>query len=155
MMMIGELIGEKKHDKRIVYYLGVLLLVYTGALLEAFYLKDKIGNNITTDVTIFGWMPAVPLFIIGVKTESFLSPDKSRFLRKIVDTVYIIHVWVIAITDKILIIENVNRFIIVLLISFIVSIAINTTSIICKQSKRRVVHEKKNNDSVWNKTRGN
>lgn len=152
MMMIGAWIGKKNHDKRMIYYLGMFLLVFMGGLLEAFYLKEKIGNNITTDVTIFGWMPAVPLFIIGLKTESFLSQEKSRFLRKTIDTVYIIHVWVIVIIDKFLILKGINRFIVVLLISFIASIAIIKISIICKQSKnqRRVVHEKENNDSVWN-----
>ena len=97
MLLIGEGIAHYKVDnkakgKQRQLILLWLLLMIAGCW-EATFLRSQLGDAVRLDVTILGWAPAIPLFLIGIVTEINIRPADSRSLRKITDIVYIVHIW--------------------------------------------------------------
>ena len=126
MLLIGGLIALKEDillQYRKTTYSIICILLFALGFVEATILNNTIGMEITTDVSLFGWTPSVPLLLIGLSTKSMLSVEKSRRLRKVTDVVYIIHVWVITIVQKICGFQYMGRFLMVVGISFIITIA--------------------------------
>ena len=124
MLLIGELVAKKqyKQSKRALYILFLLMLVLS--FFEAFFLKNRLGQNITLDVSIFGWTPAVPLFLIGLNMKTSIAADRCRKLRKIMDIVYIVHIWIIVIVTKVFDINYLGRFLMTSVVSFAFATAI-------------------------------
>ena len=79
------------------------------------------GTQIRLDVSLFGWTPSVPLLLLGLNSRTIVSPEISRNVRKVTDVVYIIHVWVIEIVNRITRLEYACRFLIVIVISFAIA----------------------------------
>ena len=95
-----------------------LVILFAASFYEATILKNLLGSQIRLDVSLFGWTPSVPLLILGLNSRTIVSSEMSRKVRKVTDIVYIIHVWVIAIVDRITRLEYTGRFLIVTVISF-------------------------------------
>ena len=121
LLLIGGLVASRE-EKLLRYRRSRLaiacIILFVFGFVEATILRNNIGTNITVDLSIFGWTPSVPLLLLGLRVRSMVAVDDSRRLRKITGIVYIIHVWVIIITDELLGIEYLSRFMIVTLISF-------------------------------------
>ncbi len=127
MFLIGGLIAKREGGflpYRRIIYLVICILLFVMGFVEAMVLKNFIGTEITTDVSVFGWTPAVPLFLICLSTKVMLQIDKLRQLRKTTDVVYIIHVWVITIVQRFSEAKSIWRFLMVTGISFIIALII-------------------------------
>ena len=124
MLLIGALIysrEEQLRKHRKITYVGLFLVLLTLSLAETTILKFFIGTDITIDISIFGWSPAIPLLLIGLSTTSWIPEKYSRGLRKVSDIVYIIHIWINSLVRKLLVIERIGGFLITLVVSFAVS----------------------------------
>ena len=100
LLLIGDLIASRENQLlRLRKHTLVIafLLFYALGFAEATVLLNGIGPDINADVTFFGWMPAVPLFLLGLRSPTRITPENSRRMRKICDVVYIIHIWVVRI----------------------------------------------------------
>lgn len=121
LLLVGDLIASRENQ---LLHLRKFTLVIAGLILfalgfaEATVLRVGIGMDLTADVTFFGWTPAVPLFLLGLRTKSGITPGNSRRMRKITDVVYIIHIWVIVIINKFLGVEYMGLFLLATVISF-------------------------------------
>ena len=125
MLLIGSLIATR--EGRLLHrqgrmYLSICALLFVLGFVEATLLKNFIGIEITSDVTLFGWTPAIPLLLLGLSTKTKLSVEKSRRLRKITDVVYIVHVWAIKFSQRLIGVEYFAQFLIVLFLSSIIAI---------------------------------
>jgi surface polysaccharide O-acyltransferase-like enzyme len=118
LLLIGECIGKKEWNRRNKYYVLWCLIFFALGFIETTFLKSKLGMDIRLDITIFGWMPAVPLFIIGLTNQIPLKPADSRCLRKATDIVYIIHIWVFFFVNKTLGIDLGLGFVTVTVVSY-------------------------------------
>lgn len=139
MLFIGQWIAEaeqKQKQKHRLFLLVVsfFLLLFLG-FIEVIFLEKNIGEKITLDVSFFGWTPAIPLFLFGIKYEVPIKPKVSRFLRKITDIVYIVHIWVLIILTRVFHFEFFTNFFLTVLFSFIVAIGIEL--IFCGIRKRK------------------
>lgn len=121
MLSIGGLIKKNyrsiNRNKLIVF----LLLSFVLGFCEAVFLKCRCDIDATLDVTFFGWMPAVPLFLLSLNKTAPISTQTSRMIRKTVDIAYIIHVWIIVIVQDVFNIEYESAFVCILVITFILS----------------------------------
>ena len=124
MLLLGSLIASKEiillRQRKL--YLSICVVLFVLGFVEATLLKNIIGIEITADVTIFGWTPAIPLFLLGISTKSKISVEWLRKLRKIADVVYIIHVWIIEVCKRSIGVNLFSRFILVLIFSFSIAI---------------------------------
>ena len=134
MLLAGDFICNKKISAPVRYCAPAFVLLMILGFFEARFLivhldidttLHAVLYGVTPDASIFAWMPAVPLFLIGIKTPSFLKASTSRSLRKVVDIVYIIHVWLINILGRYFGIHNFTRFILVTVLSFIIGAIIS------------------------------
>lgn len=128
MLLIGGWLAEKKINISKTLCIVLFSILFVFGFLEACFLKSLIGTNITLDVSIWGWTPAVPLFLIGLETRVKLKPEKSRIIRKTIDIVYIIHVWVLCLVEKMSKVEYFTKFVVVVVISFLLSILLISLS---------------------------
>lgn len=123
MLLIGDYIAKKRsfqeyNSVNIWACIGVFVLLFSVSFWEATALKNLLGVRIRLDVSLFGWTPSIPLFLLGLNSRTKITPRMSRELRKIADVVYIIHVWIIVLTDRITQQEYISRFLIVIVVSF-------------------------------------
>ena len=102
LLLIGDYIRKKEIKVSNAVCLVFFILALIAGFGEAAFLKAHLGTDITNDASIFAWLPAVPMFLFAVRTRSFLSTGASRNLRKSVDIVYIIHIWMLEFCEKIL-----------------------------------------------------
>lgn len=128
MLLIGCAIAEYHYDtktsNRRGLYICLYLLLLTTSFIEAMFLKSGLGDTVRLDVTIFGWMPAIPLLLYGLNTNISLQKVHSRTLRKTTDIVYVIHIWVLIGVNKFTNAKLINRFILVIALSFVIAIII-------------------------------
>lgn len=127
MLLIGEWIAENKVHEKIKTQNAVILFIITWilAFFETMVLRKFLGDGITLDVSMFGWMPAFALVIVGLREMNSLPSATSRSLRKVIDVVYIIHVWVILVVGKLLGVGYLGRFILATAISFVCAFMLN------------------------------
>lgn len=135
MLLVGDYIAGKHvfAKKSVCIFLFVILL--TASFIETAILKNQIGSQIRLDVSIFEWTPAIPLFLLGLNTKAKIEPVTSRKLRKITDIAYIIHVWIIVLVVKLLKLEFEIRFLIVTVVSFVISCIIYGLITIMRKDK--------------------
>lgn len=115
-LLMGDYIRHKDirlKDSTCILSFFILLAVSLG---EAFFLR--FNTDIAAECGIFNWMPAIPLFLFAARKQSFLSSTASRNLRKIVDIVYIIHVWVLEFAEQVLHLHSFPEYIVSIFISF-------------------------------------
>lgn len=123
MLLIGDFIAKQrgaiKHSSfNRLTCIWILAILFTVSFCEATILKMLMGSQIRLDVSLFGWMPSIPLLLLGLNSKTIISSEMSRRLRKITDIVYIIHVWVIVIVKNFTRLEYVRAFLIVTVMSF-------------------------------------
>ena len=123
-LLIGDYINTKKISAPVKYCVPAFLLLMIISFLESRLLLSHLNTDITLDASIFGWMPAVPLFLSGIRTPSFLSTKTTRSLRKVVDIVYIIHIWMLYISEKLFGLLYFPKFISAVLLSFVLAVII-------------------------------
>lgn len=100
----------------------LFIVLFSLGLIEVSVLKSLLGFELKLDLSVFSPLSAIPLFMYGVQTPSVITSEKSRFLRKVTDIVYIIHIWTLFAVVKLTGIEYCRRFVIVLLMSVIIAI---------------------------------
>lgn len=129
MLLLGSLIASKEiilfRQRKL--YLSICVFLFALGFVEATLLKNIIGIEVTADVTIFGWTPAIPLFLFGISTKSKISVEWLRKLRKIADVVYIIHVWIIEVCKRIIGVNLFSQLILVLIFSFSIAVVVVMT----------------------------
>ena len=125
MLIIGRSLAkiDNLNDYKIISIILFFVMLIVS-FLESYMLKAKIGINISNDVTIFGWTPAVPLFIVCLCTKIRFGYNTSRFCRKIIDCMYVIHVYIIIIFKRFCGLERIILAFLTIIISFVFSIVI-------------------------------
>ena len=123
-LLIGDYIRNSKISISRGKSIILLVIALAASFLEAMILRKVIGADITLNTSLFGWMPAVPLFLIGLNTRSFMDYDASRKLRKTADVIYIIHVWVIEFAVKVTGLEYISLYLFTASVSIILSVLI-------------------------------
>ena len=118
MLLVGDLIARQQSCEEHSFVnklicIWTLVILFAASFCEATILKNLLGSQIRLDVSLFGWTPSVPLLILGLNSRTIVSPEISRKVRKVTDVVYIIHVWVIEIVDRITRLEYTGKFLIV------------------------------------------
>ncbi len=108
---------RKSYVKRII-----TIYIISTAIYFPFIFRESLLSIVS--IIVFGWTPAVPLFLICLSTKVMLQIDKLRQLRKTTDVVYIIHVWVITIVQRFSEAKSIWRFLMVTGISFIIALII-------------------------------
>lgn len=126
MLLVGDLIARQQSCEEHSFVnkmtcIWTLIILFAASFCEATILKNLLDSQIRLDVSLFGWTPAVPLIILGLNSRTIVSPEISRNVRKVTDVVYIIHVWVIEIVDRITRLEYTGRFWVVTVISFVIA----------------------------------
>ena len=119
LLLIGDYIGHKDiRLKKSTCILSFFILLAIS-FCEAVFLRSH--TDIAAECGIFNWMPAIPLFLFAARQRSFLSSGTSRFLRKTVDIVYIIHVWVLEFAEIVLHLSTLSEYIVSIFISLALS----------------------------------
>lgn len=116
LLLIGDYIRHKDIRFKDSTCIVSFLIFMAASLGEAIILRSY--TDIAAECGIFNWMPAIPLFLLAARKQSFLSSKASRNLRKIVDIVYIIHVWVLEFAEQVLHLRTFPEYIVSILISF-------------------------------------
>ena len=118
MLLIGSWIAENKPDVSRFKCIVVFLITYALGFLEATMLKNLLSTEMTLDISIFGWVPAVPLLLVALNTTSILNYQRSRMLRKSADIVYIIHLAVFILLSRSFRLEYLASFAATVIVSF-------------------------------------
>lgn len=67
------------------------VLLRLVAFLECRFLLDRVGTGITTDISFFGWMPAVAAFALSFHVQVPVSDKVSLLMRKLSEYIYVLH----------------------------------------------------------------
>ena len=120
MILIGEYISERRINTRIKTKKAVafFFISWLLALGEVIVLKNFLSGSISLDVSLFGWLPAVFLMIIGLEIKATIAFSFSRSIRKVADVIYVIHIWVLLLVNRFTSLNLLNRFAVVLVFSF-------------------------------------
>lgn len=143
MVLIGKFIFEQK-DKIKLQKTGCILLTVVSfgiSLAECLILRHFGGNYITCDVTLANFLPAVFLFVLTLKwSPQALQKTQTKALRKYADTIYIIHILVILVIDRLISVTYMYRFLLILIMSVVLSWlyskAMNLIKITLKKDKK-------------------
>ena len=89
MLAAGRELYRHKEILSMILSSAVMFTVGAFALsfIEAEFLRRNITPPIHNDITIFGWIPALFLLVIGLKVHVKYSPASMRTLRKVNDLV--------------------------------------------------------------------
>ena len=96
VLFFGKLISDYDAKlKALSYKILCLLLACTFILgfAETHIILNTIGSKATLDVSFFGWMPAIPLFVLSMKTSTIKYKKTFVIMRKASMIIYIIHPW--------------------------------------------------------------
>lgn len=138
MLIIGKLIHNQKRLFEINWVKYFILLIFSVivAFLEFLFLSKKIGLDITTDITLFNFVPSILLFILSFYLNSSLKLNDTKKMRKMADFIYVIHIYVIFILSRLFSLLHINLFIISSFISIFLSYVIITFFDRLKKSKK-------------------
>lgn len=79
-------------DKVPTVWLAVFYLVFRAAAFgECWFLLDRRGGGISTDITFFNWVPALVLVLLTFRFPVGISAGLARRLRAMIVYVYILH----------------------------------------------------------------
>lgn len=96
----------------------IFFVVLLGiSFIEATYMHYILGNDITLDISLFGWMPAIPLFLFAISVNCSITYDHLRRIRKLADIIYIIHLWIRTLIVKYSDISYFAEYLVVLILS--------------------------------------
>lgn len=85
------------------------------------FIRNKLSNDITADLTLFNNIPAILIFIISLSISNESIKIKTRMLRKMSDIIYIIHILVLNLIMQKSTINNFVAFIMCYIISLVIS----------------------------------
>ncbi|WP_194948276.1 acyltransferase family protein [Actinomyces trachealis] len=105
LLLVGRFISEHQEALRRLQPRAHLLLGGAAAALglaECVFLYRRLGAGISCDVTLFGWMPAMSVFLLSFYMRVSAAEGFSRTARKQADLVYVIHPWVIFLCIRLL-----------------------------------------------------
>lgn len=97
LIWVGRCIAETNIENKCslmkcgTFLAGAVLL----SLGEFLFLKQQFGTALRCDLTLFNWLPAVPLFVLSFHMQVSVKTEFAHMLRKMADVVYIIHPWII------------------------------------------------------------
>lgn len=124
MVLIGGFIFEQK-DKIKLQKTGCILLTVVSfgiSLAECLMLRRFGGDSITCDVTLTNFLPAIFLFVLTRKwSPQALQNIQTKALRKHADTLYILHVLVLLVIDRLFSVTYIYRFLLILIMSMVLS----------------------------------
>lgn len=124
MILIGKFLEEHKifFNASKTTCVTLLIVSFFVSLVECIILRYYGGENITCDITLFNYIPAIFLFILTfLHQPKAFSGTSTRTLRKAADVLYISHVLILHAVDKVFEVEYLLRFLLVLVASLIVS----------------------------------
>lgn len=123
LLLIGVVISKnydniiKCFNKKIYLYFVISIVL---SFLEMIFLRHKLSNDITADLTLFNNIPAIFIFIISLSIGNNFIKIKTRMLRKMSDIIYIIHILILNFIKNISI-NNFAKFILCYLICLVIS----------------------------------
>ena len=94
-----------------VVLLGLWVLLRGLAYWECTYLYQNLGASFTADMTFFGSLPALVLFLLSFRFEIPVPIGISRLLRRMTEYVYILHPLVATLISKYLHLEPIPLWI--------------------------------------------
>lgn len=140
MILIGRFIFEHK-EKIKLQKAGCILLTAVSfgvSLAECLVLRRFGGDLITCDITLTNYLPAVFLFVLTLNwSPQILQKIQTKSLRKNADLLYIIHVLVILIIDRLFEITYIYRFLLTLIVSIVLSWLYSKTVSFIKTSLKK------------------
>lgn len=132
VLYLGKLIRDHENKLKAISYKKLYLILACTFILgftEAYVILNTVGSNATLDVSIFGWMPAIPVFVLSIKTSTIKYNKALMILRKASMIIYIIHPWCLWGLNK-LGFSHYQKFI----VCTFISIAFSVVAIVCYQS---------------------
>ena len=124
LIMIGGLIFKNKDKllsiKNKIYILLIPLSILLS-FLESTLLYNTLGYDIQLDLSIFNLIFPILLFIISFKIKINFKKINTKYIRKVCDYVYIVHLYIMCILSLELKVTHIKLFILVIIISFIIS----------------------------------
>ena len=122
LILIGECLSKREWKNTGNSKLLLLLAVTLAfGFFEATAFRRAVQGDVSLDVSIFGWTPAVPLFLLAIGNKPKRVRFNTRKLRRTVDFVYIVHIYVIAVLKDLFAQSHFSLLFFTLLISFAVS----------------------------------
>lgn len=124
MLFCGKLISNYENKLKALNYKKLCVLLACTFILgfaEACIILNTVGSKATLDVSIFGWMPAIPLFVLAIKTSEIEYKKTFAILRKASIIIYIIHPWCLWGLNK-LGVTHYSKFIVCTFISIVFSV---------------------------------
>lgn len=70
LMLIGHYIAHHTPTHGVMWYMLIFFILEVFSFFEVLILKHFLGTSIRLDISIFGWMPAVPIFLLGINTQT-------------------------------------------------------------------------------------
>ena len=132
MLFLGKLISDYENKLKASSYNKLYLILactFILGFIEAYIILNTVGSKVTLDVSIFGWMPAIPLFVLSIKTSTIKYNKAFMILRKASMVIYIVHPWCLWGLDK-LGFAHYQKFFVCTFISIVFSVV----AVICFQS---------------------
>lgn len=123
MILIGMCISNfsKKHNFNKKCISLLLLLSFVISFAECYYMKKYIGPWISNDITMFNFFPAIFILIIAISCNRHINLN-TKFIRKVSNIIYIIHIFIIYYVSKLLSFSGIKLFIYSYIICLIISI---------------------------------
>lgn len=94
MLVLGGAMARYEHTiRRIPTWLLPVLWIVLRAMgfWECTWLFERLGYGMSTDLTFFGWLPALVLFELSFRIRVPISEGFAKLLRKLAEYVYILH----------------------------------------------------------------
>ena len=120
-VLMGVTLKDKKIKTSVRTDILLFVILMAADLAEVLFLRSTFGIGVSIDVSFFGWAPAIPLLLFGIKTRSFLTSSASRTVRKTIDLVYILHILIIMVASGALQLQQIPLYLVTLAISFLLS----------------------------------
>lgn len=123
LLLIGMIINKnfeqikKYHIKKIIIYLFLSIIF---SFIEITFIRYKLSDNITADMTIFNLIPPVLIFILSFMIDNKKIRINTKLLRKMSDIIYIIHILILNIISN-LVSHNGIKFILCYLLSLTIA----------------------------------
>lgn len=121
MLLIGRFLYEKRDRIRLSKSVCMVLIGVSFALAlgECMLLRHLVGPEITCDITLFNFYPAIFLIMLSfVWQPGILDKVRTKTLRKSADIVYISHIWVVVLVGRLFKVSYFPQLILVVVISF-------------------------------------
>lgn len=124
MLLIGKYLREHISAMKLKKTTCVSLTVifFAVSFVEFILLKHFIGKDIACDITLFNYLPAIGLFLLAyIWQPKALDRIQAKSMRKAADIIYISHIWVLEIVDRLFEATYLIRLLLVLGITLLIT----------------------------------